>query len=160
MRFVARAFREPGALPMMSAMDHIATLIETRPLIALHLFAALIAIVIGTVVMLRRKGTVNHKMLGWTWVALMATVAVSSVFIRDYHLPNIAGYTPIHAFTAFVAIGLPRGILRIRRGNVVGHRKMMTHMFFGACVVAGLFTLLPGRFLGDLLWKHTLGLVH
>ena len=144
----------------MSAMDHIAHLLETRPLIALHLFAALIALVIGIVVMRRRKGTVNHKMLGWTWVALMATVAISSAFIRDYHLPNIAGYTPIHAFTAFVAVGLPTGILRIRRGNVAGHRQVMTRMFFGACVVAGLFTLLPGRFLGDLLWKHTLGLVH
>jgi uncharacterized membrane protein len=144
----------------MSAMEHIAHLIETRPLIALHLFAALLALAIGIAVMARRKGTVNHKMLGWTWVVLMAVVAVSSAFIRDYNLPNIAGYTPIHAFTAFVAIGLPRGILRIRRGNVVGHRQMMTRMFFGACVVAGVFTLVPGRFLGDLLWKHTLHLVH
>lgn len=141
-------------------MDPIAHLIEERPLIALHLFAALIALVIGSVVMARRKGTVNHKMLGWTWVVLMATVAISSAFIRDYHLPNIAGYTPIHGFTAFVAFSLPMGIVRIRRGDVAGHRRIMKRMFVGACVVAGLFTLLPGRFLGDLLWKHTLGLVH
>ena len=38
------------------------------------------------------------------------------------------------------------------------HRKIMLGLFFGACAAAGLFALLPGRFLGDLLWKHTLGL--
>ena len=145
-------------MPKMSVMEHIAHLIETRPLIALHLFSALIALVLGIVVMRRRKGTVNHKLLGWTWVVLMATAAISSAFIRDYHLPNIAGYTPIHVFTAFVAVGLPMGIWRIRHGNVAGHRQVMTRMFFVACVVAGLFTLLPGRFLGDLLWKHTLAM--
>ena len=40
----------------------------------------------------------------------------------------------------------------MRRGNVDGHRKAMKGMYIGGCVVAGLFTLLPGRFLGSLLW--------
>lgn len=143
----------------MLSMEHITRLIETRPLIALHLGAALLALLIGSVVMLRRKGTVSHKALGWSWVALMAVTAISSAFIRDYRMPNIAGYTPIHFFTAWVALALPFGIIRIRRGNVAGHRQIMRGMFIGACVIAGLFTLLPGRFMGDLLWKHTLHLM-
>ncbi len=142
------------------SMEHIEHLIATRPLIALHMFAALLALVIGSVVMALRKGTVNHKALGWTWVVLMATTAVCSAFIRDYRLPNIAGYTPIHFFTAYVSVALPLGIVKIRRGDVSGHKGVMKRMFIGACCVAGLFTLLPGRFLGDLLWKHALGLVH
>ena len=28
----------------------------------------------------------------------------------------------------------------------------MQRLYIGACVIAGLFTLLPGRFLGSLLW--------
>ena len=139
-------------------MEHLATLLERHPIVALHLAAALLALAIGTAVMLRRKGTLDHKRLGWTWVVLMASVAVSSAFMRDYGLPNIAGYTPIHAFTAYVALALPWAIRRIRRGDVAGHRRVMRGMFYGACVVAGLFTLLPGRFLGNLLWKHTLHL--
>ena len=47
---------------------------------------------------------------------------------------------------------LPLAIWHIRRGNVDGHRKAMKGMYIGGCVVAGLFTLLPGRFLGSLLW--------
>jgi uncharacterized membrane protein len=31
--------------------------------------------------------------------------------------------------------------------------------FFGACVLAGLFTLLPGRFLGRLLWQQASSVV-
>ncbi len=143
----------------MSAMEHLTHLIETRPLIALHLAAALLALVVGAVVMARRKGTVNHKALGWFWVVLMVTTALASVFIRDFRHPNLFGYTPIHLFTVTTALMLPYGIVQIRRGQVSAHRKTMRGLFVGACVVAGLFTLLPGRFLGDLLWKHALGLI-
>lgn len=45
-------------------MEHFKHLVDTRPLIALHLSAALLALLIGSIVMLRRKGTVSHKALG------------------------------------------------------------------------------------------------
>lgn len=132
-------------------------LAQQRPLIALHLASALLALLVGTVVMLRPKGTFSHRRLGWGFVVLLGATALSSVFIRDHHLPNIAGYTPIHAFTLWTAVFLPLGIWRIRNGRVEGHRRTMKGLFFGACVIAGLFTLLPGRFLGNLLWRQVLG---
>ena len=140
-------------------MDRILRLFETRPLIALHLMAALLALLIGSAVMARRKGTSSHKMLGRTWVVLMATTAIASAFVRDYNLPNIAGYTPIHFFTVYTAVYLPLGVMRIRQGRVSAHRKIMRGLFFGACVIAGIFTLVPGRFMGNLIWKDWLGLV-
>ena len=45
------------------------------------------------------------------------------------------------------------------QGNVTGHRKTMRHLYLGACVVAGLFTLSPHRLLGQLVWGQWLGLV-
>ena len=102
--------------------------------------------------LLRRKGTRSHRLLGWVWVALMGGTALASAFIRDYHLPNVFGYTPIHLFTVTVAAMLPLGIWYAGRGRVDRHRKTMQRLYIGACVVAGLFTLLPGRFLGSLLW--------
>ena len=136
-----------------------ADLLQRHPLVFFHLVTAFGALVIGTVVMLRRKGTGSHRALGWAWVLLMGSTAIASAFIRDYRLPNVYGFTPIHAFTVLVAINLPRGIWYIRRGQVAAHRKTMRSLFFGACVVAGLFTLLPGRFLGRLIWQQGLGLV-
>jgi uncharacterized membrane protein len=133
-------------------MEWLSRLVEFRPVVALHLAAALAALVLGSVLMLRRKGTGSHRLMGWTWVALMATVAVSSAFIRDGRMPNVAGFSPIHGLTVFVAVMLPMAVLRIRRGDVQGHRKGMRGLFFGGCVVAGAFTLMPGRFFGRLVW--------
>jgi len=141
----------------MPAMDSITRLAAQQPIVALHLLCALAAIVIGSVLMAGVKGTGKHRALGWAWVGLMTVVAFSSLFIRSTKLPNIDGFGPIHGLTLMVAVMLPLGIGFIRRGRVSGHRKTMKGLFFGACVVAGAFTLLPGRFLGDLLWQHVLG---
>jgi uncharacterized membrane protein len=127
-------------------------LMQRHPLIFFHLVTAVAALLLGIVMLSRRKGTTSHRTLGWIWVTLMGSTALASVFIRDYRLPNLYGYTPIHSFTLLVAVLLPLAIWYIRRGNVRGHRKTMTGLYIGACIVAGLFTLLPGRFLGSLLW--------
>jgi uncharacterized membrane protein len=127
-------------------------LLQRHPLIFFHLVTALGALLLGLFMLLRRKGTYSHRLLGWIWVALMGSTALASAFIRDYRLPNLFGYTPIHLFTATVAVMLPLGIWYVKRGRIDGHRKTMQRMYIGACVIAGLFTLLPGRFLGSLLW--------
>ena len=134
-------------------------LLSTHPVIFFHLITAFAALLLGGLVLARRKGTANHKALGWAWVLMMGSTAVASAFIRDDHMPNLLGFTPIHGFTLLVAVQLPRGIWYIRQGNVMAHRRTMRGLYIGACVLAGIFTLLPGRFLGNLLWKHTLGIM-
>ena len=136
---------------------------QLTPVIAVHMTAALLAIATGPVALWARKGREQrprlHRAFGYAWVTLMLVTAISAMFIRDYSLPNIAGYTPIHLLTVFVSVMLPIAVMRIRRGDVAGHRRAMKGLFFGGCVIAGAFTLLPGRFLGNLLWHHTLHLI-
>ena len=134
-------------------------LLITHPVVFFHLLTAFAALLLGGVVLARHKGSLSHKALGWAWVLMMGSTAVASGFIRDYQTPNLLGITPFHGFTLLVAINLPRGIWYIRRGNVVAHRKTMRGLYIGACVLAGIFTLLPGRFLGNLLWQQTLGIM-
>jgi uncharacterized membrane protein len=129
-------------------MDRFVFLMQDKPLVFVHLVAAIAALLLGLLILTRRKGTFSHRTLGWTWVALMASAALTSVFIRDYRIVNIAGYTPVHLLTITVAVLLPLAIWRIRRGNVTGHRRMMTGLYIGGCVIAGLFALAPARFLG------------
>ena len=150
--FVALCWARQGTLPSMGAMDSFARLLERHPVVFFHLVTAAAALVLGLAIVLRRKGTPTHRGLGWAWVLLMASTAIASAFIRDYRLPNLYGYTPIHLFTVLTAVNLPLGIWFIRRGNVEGHRRTMRGLYICACVIAGLFTLLPGRFLGSLLW--------
>ena len=129
-------------------MTELITLLHGKPLVFLHLLAALAALLLGIAILTRRKGTFSHRTLGWAWVALMGGAAASSVFIRDYRIVNIAGYTPIHLLTLSVAVLLPLAIWQIRRGNVSAHRRTMTGLYIGGCVVAGLFALAPARLLG------------
>ena len=140
-------------------IEHFTNLLHRHPVVFFHLLTAVAALLLGLVILLRRKGTPIHRAMGWTWVVLMGGTAIASAFIRDYHMPNVLGFTPIHAFTVLVAVGLPRGIWFIRHGNVAAHRKTMRGLYIGGCVVAGVFTLAPGRFLGGLLWHDLLGLV-
>ena len=137
--------------------EHLALLWQRHPLVSFHLVTALAALLLGSFILARRKGTGSHRALGWLWVALMGGTALATAFIRDYQLPNVGGVTPIHIFTVMVAVGLPRAIWFAKRGNIAGHRQQMKLMFIGGCVLAGVFALLPGRFLGNLLWQTALG---
>jgi len=84
-------------------------------IIAAHLFAALLALLLGSAVLMQPKGTPRHKLLGRIWVALMAAVALSSFWIFE-----------------------------IRRGNVRAHRGFMIGTFIGLAA-AGIGALAPGR---------------
>ena len=133
-------------------MDSFARLLEQQPLIFVHMLSALAALAVGAVVLARRKGTTSHRAIGWTWVVLMGTAAATSAFMRDTGMPNLAGFTPIHLLTVTVGVLLPRAVVAARRGNIVSHRRSMRGIYIGGCIVAGMFTLLPMRFLGHLLW--------
>lgn len=135
-------------------MHAFATLLKDHPLVFFHLVTAFGALVLGIVILTRRKGTFDHRLLGWAWVGLMGATTLASACLRSTTMPNIDGITPIHLFTATVAVLLPRAIWQARQGNIVGHRKTMKGLFIGGCVLAGVFTLLPSRFLGGLLLQQ------
>lgn len=142
---------------------------QLTPLIAVHMTAALAAIAIGPIALWARRGHAQrqphsqrprlHRAAGYAWVTLMLITALSAIFIRDFNLPNIAGYTPIHLLVPVVFGSLFLAFRQLFRGNVGGHRKTMVTLYVSACLVAGAFTLAPGRLLGQLVWGQWFGLV-
>jgi len=129
---------------------------QMTPVIAVHLTAALLAVATGPVALWARRGRYQHPRLhrafGYAWVTLMVITAVSAAFIRDYALPNIAGYTPIHVLVPVTLLTLAGAFRKLAAGDIAGHRRRMQGLYFGACIVAGFFTLLPQRYLGQLVW--------
>jgi uncharacterized membrane protein len=117
---------------------------QLAPVIKIHLAAALFALAIGGVILLRPKGRGLHKALGWSWVAAMATTAVSSLFITGL---NGGFYSFVHLLSGWTIVALPMAIFAIRKRNVVAHRRAMTGMFVGGLIVAGALAFLPGRFM-------------
>lgn len=134
---------------------------QFTPTIAIHMSLALTAVAIGPVVLWTRLGSVTrpqlHRALGYAWVTCMLGAALSGLFIRDFKLPNIWGYTPIHLLIPVTLFSLYKAFRFLADGNVVGHRKTMQQLYFWACIVTGFFTLLPGRLLGQWLWSGAAG---
>jgi uncharacterized membrane protein len=121
----------------------LAPLLEAPLVIRVHAFAAMAAFAVGLVQFAAPKGTLPHRAVGWSWAALMLTVAVSSLFI---HLLRIWGpWSPIHLLSLLVLVTLPLAVWAAHRHEVRQHRRAMTLLFIGALVIAGGFTLLPGR---------------
>jgi len=129
-----------GAVPRFRI--DLTPLLSAGTAIQVHVAAALATLAIGIVLMVAPKGFRLHRTLGWAWVASMSVTAASSFFITAIFQTH---YSPIHALSAWTMIGLPFGIAAIRRRDVARHRKTMTGMFVGGMLVAGLFSLLPGR---------------
>ena len=121
----------------------LAPLLEAPGTIPLHGFAAMAAFALGIVQLAAPKGTLPHRTIGWIWVLLMFAVAISSFWIHEIRL--VGPFSPIHLLSIFAPIMLVLAVLHARRHNVSAHRKAMTSIFFGALIVAGVFTLLPGR---------------
>lgn len=121
----------------------LAPLLAAPAVIQLHAFAALAAFALGAVQLAAPKGTIPHRLFGWLWAMLMLAVVVSSFFIHTIRLWG--KWSPIHLLSIFTLIMLPLAVLRARRHEVAKHRRAMTSLFVGALVIAGVFTLLPGR---------------
>lgn len=111
--------------------------------IILHALVAIAAIILGGVQLARPKGTVTHRVLGWAWVVLMFTLITSSFNIHT--IKQFGNFSLIHGISIFSLVMLPYGIYSVRRRNISTHKKTMIGLYTGALIVAGLFTLLPGR---------------
>ncbi|GGA41787.1 DUF2306 domain-containing protein [Pelagibacterium lentulum] len=113
------------------------------PAIRIHTLAALLALVLGTIVLFMPKGTHVHKLLGRVWLATMAVTALSSLLITEARM--FGPFSWIHGLSVFTLIMLVYGLVQARRGNIVAHRSTMISLYAFALVLTGAFTLLPGR---------------
>ena len=121
----------------------LAPLLAAPVVVGLHALAAVLAFLLGLVQILAPKGTPSHRALGWVWSGLLGSVAASSFFIHT--IRSIGPFSVIHALSLFTLAMLPLALLHARRHRVRAHGVAMTLLFTGALVVAGAFTLWPGR---------------
>jgi uncharacterized membrane protein len=132
------------------------------PAIAIHVTAALLAVALGPVALWARMGKTQrtrlHRAAGYAWVTLMVLAALSALFISGNKGPRLAGFGPIHLLVPFALGMIALSFRYLVQGNIQAHRKTMQRVYLGACVVAGAFTLMPDRLLGQWLWSN-LGLL-
>ena len=115
---------------------------ESQP-IPLHAIAAMIAIILGGIQFYMKKGGATHKLLGRVWVGLMLIVSFSSFFIHEIKLWG--AYSPIHLVSLWTIFSVGLAIYFVRVGKIKRHKQAMLALYVFALIITGLFTLLPGR---------------
>ena len=83
-----------------------------------HAFAAMAAFALGAAQLAAPKGTVPHRTIGWIWVLLMVTVAMTSFWIHDLRVWG--EWSPIHLLSIFTLIMLPAAVIHAVRHRVEG----------------------------------------
>lgn len=161
-RRTALEYGRPDAEHCLTASIRSVPEASMTPLIAVHAGFALAALVLGPFALWTRLGARQrprwHRRAGYAWIACMIIAAASAVFIHGSDdLPRLAGFSPLHLLVPFTLLMLWLAFAFLRRGQIRGHRLTMLGLYFGACVTAGAFALLPDRLLGGLVWSTWLG---
>jgi uncharacterized membrane protein len=144
------AFAVLGTLTFMAAASVISggariTYDDTPWALFIHVGTVIPALLLGGPVLIMKKGTKLHKLLGRIWAVLMVTTAISSFWLQGL----VGSIGPIHIFSVVTLVSIPRAIWAIRKGDVVTHQRAMVGPYIGL-LVAGLFSFMPGRMMGQL----------
>lgn len=118
-----------------------------------HLATVVPAFVLGTYLMIRRKGTPHHRLLGKVYMALMLVTAVLSLFLPAVVGPRVMNHFGfIHLFSISVLFSVPFSYVAAQQHNVRAHMSSMIGLYAGGLVIAGGFAFMPGRMLHRVLF--------
>lgn len=123
---------------------------SASPVIIIHTLTAFVALGLGIAMWVRKKGTPSHKMIGRLFVTLMAVVAFTAIFIKGLNGDN---FSFIHIFVPVTFFAIGEIFFYVRRGNLKGHKRAAKGLFFGALLIPGFLSFLPGR----LMWQVAFG---
>lgn len=123
--------------------------------IQIHVTSAVFALLLGATLLIGRKGTGPHRLLGRIWIVMMVITALSSFFIQSLSL--YFGFSPIHILSVFTLIGSWQAVAAARAGRIAEHRRHVGNLYSFALLTAGAFTLLPGRLMHKLLFGEGQG---
>ena len=119
-----------------------------------HLATMVCAFMLGTDLMVSRKGRPPHRLAGQLFSVTIMVSAVASLLMRSTLGPTFLGrFGLLHLLSLWVLFVVPRAWLAARRHDVKKHRLSMISIYVGALWVAGTFAvMMPGRILHDWLF--------
>ena len=121
-----------------------------------HATLALLAVPLGLYILLTKKCTQQHRILGRIWVTFLIIVSLTAIFIQAI---NPGQYSLIHLLIPWTIGSLIYSIWNIKKFKYTkierykfAHMYSMIGVYVGALLIAGAFTLMPGRFFHEILF--------
>lgn len=118
-------------------------LLQAPLAIQIHVATVVPAALLGAFLLAFPKGTPLHRRLGRIWMGLMIATAIASLFIHELRL--VGPFSPIHLLSLLTLVNCARAIAAARRGDIARHRAQVLASYCFGIILAGLFTLVPGR---------------
>ena len=134
----------------------LAPLLAASFAVQLHVFTVVPAFILGTwLIFFSRKGTRYHRAIGYLYLSLMTVTSIAALFVRTI-MPNgpFWGFSPIHLFVPLTLSGVVGALYYARRHNIKAHRRSMLGVYIGGILIAGSFTLVPGRIMHTVFFGH------
>ncbi len=120
----------------------------------LHLVTILPAFLIGTWLLIRRKGSPVHRLLGKLYMALVVFSVIVSLFMSARIGPSLFGHFGFIHLLSFQALFAVLVAWRaIQAKDIARHRNAMIGLYVGGMMIAGSFAFMPGRLLHDWLFS-------
>jgi uncharacterized membrane protein len=116
-----------------------------------HLLTVVPCIFLGGYLLAARKGGPAHRKLGGIYMILMILTALIALLIPAGVGPqflNHFGY--LHLLSIIVLWTVPTAFLAVKKGNIKAHQRKMVILYVSGIIIAGGFTLTPGRYLYEL----------
>jgi uncharacterized membrane protein len=107
-----------------------------------------LASILGVLLLVNKKGTASHRRIGKYYMMLMLTTAVVALLMPAKVGPVFLGHFGfIHLFCVLVLYAVPTAYFAARKGELAKHKYNMIGVYLGGILIAGAFTLMPGRLL-------------
>ncbi|WP_105032209.1 DUF2306 domain-containing protein [Arthrobacter ruber] len=119
---------------------------DWNSLLATHVVAALYALLVGPINILRRRRDRAHHLLGYTWAASMYYVCGSSFWIvTDGH------YSWLHGLSLLTIVTVSLGVIAAVRRDIRAHAMNMAGSYLGLLIAFLFAATVPSRSIPRLL---------
>ena len=120
----------------------------------LHLYTIAPCLPLGIyLIVVSGKGGALHKKIGYVYMVLIFFSSIVSLFLKAYVGPtflNHFGWIPLLSFLAIWTV--PSSLIAVKKGNIQRHKRSMKLLYWTGLLLAGLFILMPGRYLHEVLF--------
>ena len=119
----------------------------------IHLVTILPAFLVGTWMMVRRKGTRNHRMLGKVYMVVVFFSAALTLLMSARIGPTLFGHFGfIHILSAWTMFAIVIAWRAVQAKDITRHKGAMIGVYVGGMLIAGSFAFMPGRMLHELIF--------
>ena len=100
-----------------------------------------------------KKGGKSHRLWGKGYALLITFSSLVSIFLDTYVGPTWLGHFGyIHLLSLLTIVTVPYSLWQLKRGRLHSHQRSMQFLYWTGLLIAGGFTLFPGRYLHSLVF--------